>query len=382
MKVLLAATSSESFSGASKCLVELADQLEKKNIDVTVLLPRHGDLEGNLSKKNIKYAVIKQLQCWYIGKNEKIKFLNLKYLFNKLSILKTVYFIKKNNFDVVHINASTAYVPGVAAIKAGISLVWHLREFGEQDLNISFTRQRYAHKVLNCSTAIIAISRSVKEKWSKELVPEIRVIYDGLPIEQYYIKRDYKNSFCKTISILIYGRIVPSKGQLFFFKSIKLFKEQNDINIKCNWCGKAEDQSYFNKINSFLSDNNMGSYCNYLGEVTDIKGVLSENDIVCVCSTMEGFGRVTAESMISGNIVLGADTGATAEIIRDNKNGFLYKQNDQNDFANKLRYIINHMDAARKIALVGQKEAIDKYSIETDVNKVINIYKDVTEQKV
>lgn len=377
MKVLLAATSSESFSGASKCLVELADQLKKRNIDVTVLLPRHGDLEEKLSKKNIKYAVIKQLQCWYIGKNEKIRLLNLKYLFNKLSILKTIQFIKKNNFDIVHMNASTAYVPGLAAKKAGIPVVWHLREFGEQDLNISFTKPRYARKILDCSNALIAISRSVKEKWNKELTPKIRVVYDGLPVKQYYVERDYKNSFPNTFNILIYGRIVPSKGQLFFFESIKSFKEKNDIRIQCNWCGKAEDQSYFNKINKFISDNNMSSYCNYLGEVTDIKSILAENDIVCVCSAMEGFGRVTAESMIAGNIVLGADTGATTEIIRDNENGFLYKQNDQNDFVNKLSYIINHLDAARKIALVGQKEAIDKYSIETDVNKVIKIYKEV-----
>ncbi len=48
MKILIAATNSEMFSGATRCLLELAKGLTDKNQNVVVLLPREGDVEPQL----------------------------------------------------------------------------------------------------------------------------------------------------------------------------------------------------------------------------------------------------------------------------------------------------------------------------------------------
>lgn len=66
MKVLLASTNSEMFSGASKCLIELAKKLVDHKIGVVVILSRSGMLEHELKKANIKYYIVKEYQSWYI----------------------------------------------------------------------------------------------------------------------------------------------------------------------------------------------------------------------------------------------------------------------------------------------------------------------------
>ena len=71
MKILLATTGSENFSGAAKCLLELANGLRSKCNQVIVLLLDHGEIENLLKQENIDYYVIKQYQAWYIHLDNK-----------------------------------------------------------------------------------------------------------------------------------------------------------------------------------------------------------------------------------------------------------------------------------------------------------------------
>lgn len=298
-----------------------------------------------------------------------------------MHILQGVRLIKKNHVDLVHVNASTAYVSDRAAEIAGVPVVWHIRESLEKDLGICYTNKEYSFNILNKATRMIAISDTIKGVWNTRISPPISVVYDGVPVEKYYVERKsekQKSVFSeKVINIGIYGRITEGKGQLFFFKGIKELVNLGVTNIHIFWAGKQEDPTYYRGIKNYIHDNGLEPYQDYIGEISDIRYYLSNLDIVCVCSKYEGFGRVTVESQLGGCIVLGADTGATTELIRDGENGYLYKQNDEDDFAKKLNFIIHHIEDAKKTALLAQKEAIQKYSIETDVNNVISIYNEI-----
>jgi glycosyltransferase involved in cell wall biosynthesis len=144
--------------------------------------------------------------------------------------------------------------------------------------------------------------------------------------------------------------------------------------IYCFWAGLIEDKNYYDSIIAFQHENSMESYCEYLGEVSNIKSILRNTDIVAVCSEMEGFGRVTVESMLAGTIIIGADTGATKEIIRDGENGYLYKNHDVENFVNKLHQIVENQEGALFSAKQGQKSAIEEYSLEHDVEQLIEVY--------
>lgn len=373
MKVLLASTNSEMFSGASKCLIELAKKLVDHKIDVVVILSRSGTLEQELKRANIKYYIVKEFQSWYVDQGIKNKYVRIKRIANLSAVRKMMQIIKYEHIYLVHENASTAYVAALAAEKCHIPLVWHLREFMEEDLGITFFDSRYSEKIMNRATIAIAISEAVKDKWTQRLHIPIQVIHDGLPIENYYIEKKFEPH--ERLNVLIYGRIVPQKGQLFFFQAIAEYaKLYGNNRIYCRWAGLIEDKSYYNSIIAFQHENSMESYCEYLGEVSNIKSILRNTDIVAVCSEMEGFGRVTAESMLAGTIVIGADTGATKEIIKDGENGYLYKSHDVKSFINKLHQIVENQEDALFSAKRGQASAIEEYSLEHDVEQVIEVY--------
>jgi glycosyltransferase involved in cell wall biosynthesis len=71
--------------------------------------------------------------------------------------------------------------------------------------------------------------------------------------------------------------------------------------------------------------------------------------VVLMCSRSEAFGRVTVEAMKMGRPVVGANAGATPELICDGHTGLLYRQGDPRDLADKLVQL--HDDPVRRKTL-------------------------------
>lgn len=365
---MLVATSSENFSGAAKCLLDLAIGLKKKGNSVVVLLPRKGAIESELNNASINYIVVHEYESWLSwGKYHRIK----KILNNILGVPRIISIIKKHNIQLIHINAVTGgYSAAKAAYKCNIPVIWHLRESLEKDLGITFFNSNTSIGLIQKSTAIIAISNFIANTWKKRLNKRIKVIYDGISINNYYVKDHHYNS---DPNILMYGRIVPQKGQLELVKAIKLMTSAVRPHVEL--AGKVEDKEYFKNINQYINNNSL-STIKYVGSLKNIKEKLQNIDIVIVCSKAEGFGRVTIESMLAGCCVIAADTGASPEIITENVNGFLYKKGDYKELSAKIIKLIKDREYM-VIAKNAQRIAKEKYSLTNGLNMITSLYKDV-----
>ena len=106
---------------------------------------------------------MREYQCWYKEKNETPSPITtaLKRVMNKITVAKCRKYLRIERFDIVHVNALTAYVVGKAAILENIPVVWHIREFMEEDLGISFVSREYSLELLNRATQFIAISQPI-----------------------------------------------------------------------------------------------------------------------------------------------------------------------------------------------------------------------------
>lgn len=380
MKILLVATSTEDFSGASKCLLELASSLTRHGQEVVVSLPKvGGSIEAVLFEKNIPFVVMREYQCWYKEKNETPSPITtaLKRVMNEITVAKCRKYLRIERFDIVHVNALTAYVVGKAAILENIPVVWHIREFMEEDLGISFIDSTYSFKLLNRATQFIAISQPICNKWSAWLQVPVTVVHDGVPVKDYYVAH---NDTHETVKVLLYGRIVPGKGQLFYVRAAE--KVLQNISVPCTFyfAGKVEDEDYFNKCMQSIQQSGQSSHIEYLGQISDIQSLLKDTDIVCVCSTKEGFGRVTVESMLGKCLVVGAASGATTELIQDGVNGILYQPDDEADFCKKLTACIEQFDKYAGVVENGQKYALSHFTDEKNTEGILLVYKDITER--
>ncbi len=364
-------------SGASHSLIHLAKQLKYKGVVPIVIMPGSGPLEDLLNENDIKYKKFR-LFNWvtpiigYHSLKERLKW-SLKRVINFFQEVRIFFFIKKNNIDLVHINAITADWGYIAAKISRKPIVWHIREFLEEDLAKRFWNKNKALKRLGKANSVIAISDSVANKY-KRLIKDNEVIriYNGIEYNDYdSIKNEIFQKEYLTISLA--GRFVPEKGHEEAVYAVKKLADDGVLKVKLKFYGKEGQESYIKKIKTLIKQFDLENQVEFMGYRNDMHNVWGGTDIALVCSKAEAFGRVTVEALMAGALVIGANTEGTAEII-SNKYGLLYEQGNYISLAENIAYAYKNKEAAIKIASQGQKFAKEKFTAEKNAESIYNIY--------
>jgi glycosyltransferase involved in cell wall biosynthesis len=90
--------------------------------------------------------------------------------------------------------------------------------------------------------------------------------------------------------------------------------------------------------------------------------VMQQADVVLMCSSHEALGRVTIEAMRAAKPVVGARCAGTVELIREGFNGLTYAAGDAAELAEKIRYLHDHPDHARRMGANGQQWAAARFT--------------------
>ena len=109
----------------------------------------------------------------------------------------------------------------------------------------------------------------------------------------------------------------------------------------------------------------------------DIKKLLADKDIVCVCSSNEAFGRVTVEGMLSKCLVVASDSGASGEIIQDGVTGRLYRNDSVDSLTETILKAINDLYIDNGIPDAAQTFAINNFSEQLNTENIIKLYKQI-----
>lgn len=380
-RILFISSDNNKVSGAFLCLVSLCEYLIKKyNLEVFVILPYYGNGKSLLDEKNIPNYVINSFG-WGIelsrNRDDNVeKEINDKKLINEVAIKKIREFIKVNKFDIVHINSSYSYVGAIAALKENTPLVWHIREFLEEDQGNTMWDRNKGNDLINKSDKVIAISDSIRDKYSKLIDSnKIKIIYDGIDVDMFYNpqKEILNDSIIKFIFV---GNIAEYKGIYDFVGAcIKLYKIGfKDFKVLIVGMG---DEKVITSIKNAFKEAEMDEIVNFAGYQKDVTKCLNQSDVFCMCSKSEAFGRTTVEAMLSGNLVIGANSAGTKDLLNDGLTGILYNSGDDNDLYEKMQYVLNNKDIAKKIAREGQKYMFENMSSEKNADEIFNVYSEL-----
>ncbi len=96
-----------------------------------------------------------------------------------------------------------------------------------------------------------------------------------------------------------------------------------------------------------------------------------------MCSQSEAFGRVTVEAMMSGCLVIGANSGGTMELVSDNETGLLYTSGDYSDLAAKIRLALKYPDRMRDIAKQGQSKMLNEMTAQNNAFRINELYREI-----
>jgi len=363
-------------------MFNIMDELAGRGIKTIAILASRKNMEERLAKsgENIEYifAPFNSMRIRFENcsrKNYCRYFINK--LKNKHQAVKLARILRNKNIDIVHINGLDSEIGALIARKLNVPYVWHIRQFLDEDFSMKLYAQKKTYRLVKKSAAVIGISKAVQEKYEKELKIPMMLIYNGIPIERYQIKKE-RILYGETVKILLAGRIIPYKGQMTAVKAIGILVKSGINTVKLTLVGETGRTGFLRQLKDYINENGLEDNVAIMDHADNLRELRTEHDICLVCSTKEAFGRVTIEGMLSSQLVIGANSGGTAEIIQHGDNGLLYSPGDENDLYQKLIYTLTHKDEMNRIARKGYKHACEKYSIKRVADELLSVYNIIT----
>ena len=166
------------------------------------------------------------------------------------------------------------------------------------------------------------------------------IINNAIEINQEYRAKKIE----KKLKLGIYGRYEKRKGFDIFFKAASLLKDC-DFDLEFKIGGFATQESWsLEDLKGFAKDAGVYDDCEFYGLVQDKKDFFSDVDIFVVPSIEEPFGIVILEGFLHSTLVVSSDTDGGKLIIRNGENGFLFKNQNAEDLAIKVKAAIENKD--------------------------------------
>lgn len=98
------------------------------------------------------------------------------------------------------------------------------------------------------------------------------------------------------------------------------------------------------------------------------------SDVVVVPSIQEAFGLAVTEAMACGKPVIGSNVGGITDQIDDGYNGFKVQPGDPQIIAQKVLWLLEHANEARRMGSNGRRIAESKFDIDARINSVMSLY--------
>jgi glycosyltransferase involved in cell wall biosynthesis len=113
----------------------------------------------------------------------------------------------------------------------------------------------------------------------------------------------------------------------------------------------------------------------YFGKIADdiaLSVIYSSADITLNCSYFESFGQVALESLACGVPVVGYNSGGTADIVRNQKNGYLLYNNTE--IASQIIEISKNNSLLSSLSINARNNVIDNFTIDSASKKYLKLY--------
>lgn len=377
MRILFISNYSELY-GANRSMLTVMEYLHKKSYDIMLILPSYGQICNDLKMKGIPYKVWPMFtQLFYYKKS--IKYLALPFFviltFLKLPFL--VKFVRRFNPDLIYSNTAAEMIGIKIAKRIGVKHISHIREFMDLDHGAIFLFGNNKKKeYINQSNGVIYVSKSVAKhvNLDEPLEDWQTIIYNGIQIPNYI----FENKAIKAeLNLGIVGIFDPEKGQK---KAVELMPEILNLfpKAKLHLWGDKEG-TYKREIVKLVKKAGLENSVLFHGFEKNLDVIYKNMDVLLMYSRCEGFGRVTVEAMSYGIPVLGYDSGGTSELIKENVNGYLFK--NPKELIDKLCLLIQDEKHFNNIRLGAYNDSRINYNIEKYCSNVENFINFIISRK-
>ncbi len=175
------------------------------------------------------------------------------------------------------------------------------------------------------------------------------------------------------------GILVAWKGQRVFLRAAqRVLQRIPEARAVIVGGPPSGGEDYETELRALASDLGIRDRVTFMGFHPDVASILVLLDVVVHASVEpEPFGRVIAEAMAMRRPVIASGAGGPVEIIQDGRSGFLVPPGDDQALANRLIQLLQDPGLAARIGEQGYREVTSRFSAETHVQMVEQVYEEV-----
>lgn len=332
---------------------------------IVVVLPRTGPLSEKLERLGVE---IKIMELSLLSKTYLKKLQWGKILFPLLQFSQKKKLIEQ--FDVLYVNTSVIMDFYVLAPFLSIRKILHIREIPAGWLG------KVLSAFISKSDALVIFN---SESTRKSFAPFRKSVVIHNAFEGYSYELPEKSSPATVsgpLKVLLIGRVNTWKGQDFTIDALaKLGSPSVHLRIVGSTATGNEDLLIYLKQKVVaLGLTNQIEFIDFIENPAE---EYKNADVVIVPSIKpEPFGRIAIEAMSVGKPVIAANHGGLPEIVRHQRNGFLFTPGDIDSFNGFLRQYLNDRNLLRKHGTASHEIFMEKFSIETMREHLEEIFTD------
>jgi glycosyltransferase involved in cell wall biosynthesis len=375
MKILFVFNSTI-LGGANRSTIELLCELRSK-IEIVAIFPGEGKATDMLKNIGIKiYVVNFLLSAQYDDvtqeRKEQIFTNNIELAINVTDTLKS------ENVQLIYTNSSTGDFGAFLSSVLNIPHIWHIREFSGKEHYINFYDQELKMELLHAADQCLAVSHSVAEQFRCKYQIEPLCLYNGLSYEHYFNDvRTMIESEDGKLHLLYAGGLNSHKGVMDVLSAARELLRNGFDHYVIHIVGDTEKLMSL-VIRNYLNQYDLDDYIDIVPTIGEIMAYRKMCGISLTCSKAEALGRVTIEAMMAGQVVIGANTCGTLELIGESEErGYLYQQGNGINLAETILRVLRMNTTMRyKKMLFAQEYAREHFNICDYAQIILKIIQD------
>jgi len=294
--------------------------------------------------------------------------------------------LKSQPLDLIHAHFA---IDGLYALKLaqkkGIPLVTTLHGFDVTVSNKDLLASRspawinyllHQHKVKSQGDKFICVSDFIARQALQHGFPESKIIqhYIGIDVNKYQPRAKEDDQGI----ILHVARLVEKKGTAVLINAVKQVKVSNpDVKLVILGEGPLLDG-----LKAQVTSLGLDQTVTFTGALPHVDvmawmrkaSMLVLPSITAKTGDAEGLGMVLLEAAVTGVPVIGTQHGGIPEAIIDEQTGFLVKERDDKQLADRISYLSNN-ENIRFIMGTNAREFVNqKFNLSQQTTKLENIY--------
>ena len=195
-------------------------------------------------------------------------------------------------------------------------------------------RRYLTQKLDKYTDKYICVSQGVANHLIKQGIDKtkVQVIYNGIDIEKFGLPKEPHDIF--TVGMV--ARFSKQKDQMTLIKAVEYLIKEKQENIRLLLMGTGKTKA---KCQKYIQEHDLEKHIKIMeGKFTDL---IVKTDLFVLATHYEGFGLVLCEAMAAHTPVIGTNVAGVNEVIINNNNGLLVKDNDILDLSQAIIKIKN-----------------------------------------